>query len=61
MYTKLTHKEVLANPEIKVMDLKCISDCMEYNKDILVINFNDQENLIKVLNGESLGTVISND
>ena len=61
MYTKLTHKEVLANPEIKVMDLKCIEDCMEYNKDILVINFNDQENLIKVLNGEALGTVISND
>ena len=47
--------------DAKVMDLKCIEDCMEYNKDILVINFNDQENLIKVLNGESLGTVISND
>ena len=61
LYKKLTHKEVLDNPEIKVMDLKCIKDCMEYNKDILVINFNDQENLIKVLNGEDVGTVIKND
>lgn len=59
MYKKLTHQEVLDNPEIKVMDLKCIKDCKEENKDILVINFNDKENLIKVLNGENIGTVIS--
>lgn len=59
MYKKLTHQEVLDNPEIKVMDLKCIKDCMKENKDILVINFNDKENLIKVLNGEDIGTVIS--
>ena len=59
MYKKLTHQEVLDNPEIKVMDLKCIKDCMEENKNILVINFNDKENLIKVLNGEDIGTVIS--
>ena len=59
MYKKLSHDEVLNNPEIKVMDLKCIEDCKLENKDILVINFNDKENLIKVLNGESLGTVIT--
>ena len=59
MYTKLSHEEVLENPEIKVMDLKCIEDCKNENKDILVINFNDKENLIKVLNGEKLGTVIT--
>ena len=59
MYTKLSHQQVLDNPEIKVMDLKCIEDCKKENKDILVINFNDKENLIKVLNGESLGTVIT--
>ena len=59
MYKKLTHQEVLDNPEIKVMDLKCIKDCMKENKDILVINFDDKENLIKVLNGVDIGTVIS--
>ena len=61
MFTKLTHEEVLDNPEIKVMDLACIKDCMEHNKDILVINFNDQENLLKVLKGEEIGTVITSD
>ena len=61
MYTNLTHQEVLDNPEIKVMDLACIKDCQEENKDILVINFNDKENLIKVLSGEKIGTVITSD
>ena len=61
LYKKLTHDEVLNNPEIKVMDLACIEDCKREHKDILVINFNDKENLIKVLNGESIGTVISYD
>lgn len=59
MFTKLSHQEVLDNPEIKVMDLACIRDCWEENKDILVINFNDQENLLKVLSGEKIGTVIT--
>ena len=61
LYKKLTHKEVLDNPEIKVMDLACIEDCQRENKDILVINFNDKENLIKVLNGEKIGTVITSE
>ncbi len=59
LYKRLTHQEVLDNPEIKVMDLACIKDCKEHKKDILVINFDNQENLIKVLNGENIGTVIT--
>ena len=61
LYKKLTHQEVLDNPEIKVMYLSCIEDFKGEHKDILVINFNDKENLIKVLNGESIGTVITSD
>ena len=59
MYKTLTHQQVIDNPEIKVMDLACIKDCQKENKDILVINFNDKENLIKVLRGEKIGTVIT--
>lgn len=59
MYKNLTHQQVIDNPEIKVMDLACIKDCQKENKDILVINFNDKENLIKVLKGEKIGTVIT--
>ena len=59
MYEKLTHKEVLANPEIKVMDLGAIEECMNNNIDINVINFNDKENLIRVLKNDKIGTRIS--
>ena len=59
MYDYLTHQEVLDNPEIKVMDLEAIKECMKNNIDINVINFNDKENLIKVLKREKIGTRIS--
>jgi uridylate kinase len=59
MYDKLTHQEVLDNPEIKVMDIPAVKECMDNNIDITVINFNDQENLIRVLNGLKLGTKIT--
>lgn len=61
MYTKLSHAEVLDNPEIKVMDIEAIRECMENNIDIRVINFNNKENLINVLSGKNIGTVITNE
>ncbi len=60
MYDKLTHSEVLANEEIKVMDIPAVKECMDNNIDINVINFSDKENLIRVLNHEQVGTRISN-
>ena len=59
MYEKLTHQEVLNNPQIKVMDIPAIEECKENNIDIMVINFNDKSNLIKVLSGIKMGTIIS--
>ena len=59
MYDKLSHQEVLNNPEIKVMDIDAFRECMENNIDIHVINFNDQENLIRVLSGEKIGTTVT--
>lgn len=59
MYEDLTHQQVLDNPEIKVMDIPAIEECKENNIDILVINFNDKKNLVRVLNNEKLGTRIS--
>lgn len=59
MYEYLTHSEVLANPEIKVMDIPAIEECMNNNIDINVINFSDKENLIKVLENEKIGTRIT--
>ena len=58
-YDKLTHQDVLNNPEIKVMDIAAIQECQKNNIDITVINFNDKENLIRVLDGEEIGTKIT--
>lgn len=59
MYNRLTHEEVLANHEIKVMDIPAVEECFNNHIDITVINFNDKENLIRVLNGELIGTRIT--
>ena len=59
MYNELTHQEVLDNPEIKVMDIPAIEECQNNNIDITVINFNDKENLIRILEGKKIGTRIS--
>lgn len=59
MYKTLTHQDVLNNPEIKVMDIPAIEECMGNNIDIAVINFNDKENLIRILEGQNIGTKIS--
>ncbi len=59
MYKNLTHEEVLANPEIKVMDIASVEECKKNNIDIIVVNFNDEENLIRVLSGETIGTKIT--
>ncbi len=58
-YDKLTHQDVLDNPEIKVMDIGAIEECQKNNIDITVINFNDKENLIRVLDGIEIGTRIT--
>ena len=59
MYDYLTHQQVLDNPEIKVMDIDAIKECLDNSIDINVINFNNKDNLIKVLNGTKIGTRIS--
>ncbi len=59
MYDSLTHSEVLANPEIKVMDIPAIEECLNNDIDINVINFNDKENLIRVLDNKKRGTKIT--
>ncbi len=58
-YDHLTHQEVLDNPLIKVMDIEAVRECMNNDIDITVINFNDQENLIRILENKKIGTRIS--
>ena len=59
-FKKLSYKEVLARG-LKVMDTTATSLCMDNNIPILVFGISEPENIIKVLCGENMGTIVSND
>ena len=56
-YDELTYLEVISKG-LKVMDSTASSLCMDNNIPLLVFGLDDPENIIKVLNGEKIGTVV---
>ena len=56
----LSYKEVLSRG-LGVMDSTATSLCMDNNIPIRVFGLDDPENIIRVLNGEELGTLVSNE
>lgn len=56
-YSEITFDEVYEKG-LKVMDLTSITLCKENNMPILVFNMNEKGNLMRLMNGEPLGTVI---
>ncbi len=59
-FDKLSYKEVL-NRGLGVMDSTATSLCMDNNIPIRVFGLDDPQNIIRVLNGEEIGTLVSND
>lgn len=57
-FDRLSYIEVL-NKEIKVMDSTAISLCMDNNMDIVVFNMFEPGNIQKVVNGETVGTIVT--
>jgi len=58
-FSEVTFKEVL-NLGLKVMDSTATSLCMDNNIPILVFGIADPENIVRVLCGEKIGTVVTN-
>jgi uridylate kinase len=58
-YDKLSYMEVLDNG-LGVMDSTATSLCMDNNIPIIVFGLNNPDNIIKVLNGEKIGTYVGN-
>ncbi len=58
-YDVLTYDQVLRE-ELKVMDMTAIGMCMENDLPILVFNFKKEGNIERAINGEPIGTWISN-
>jgi len=56
-FDKLTYDDVLEN-KLKVMDEFAVRKCNERGTKILVIHFNDYNQLNRYFDGESIGTII---
>ena len=57
LYSQITYIDVIQQ-QLKVMDTTAVSLCMDNNIDIVVFNMSDTSNLIRVINGEKIGSTI---
>ena len=55
---ELTHLEAIERG-LKVMDTTALSLCMENDMPIRVFNVNDAENIVRVVRGEQIGTLVA--
>lgn len=56
-YDTITFKEVI-NKDLKVMDMTAFTLCQENSLPIIVFDVNNPENLIKIVEGEHVGTLV---
>jgi len=57
-YERITYDEALAN-NLKIMDLTAFALCKENNLPIIVFDMNKPGNLLKLINGDSVGTLVT--
>ena len=60
LYRKLDYQTV-KEQNLRVMDQTAIAQCSEHNMPILVFNYKKEGNIVKAINGETVGTLVSND
>jgi uridylate kinase len=58
MFKNLNYLEAL-NLKLRVMDNTALSLCMDNNLDIVVFNMDDVNNIVKIVQGEKIGTHIT--
>jgi uridylate kinase len=56
-FEQITFEEVY-NRDLKVMDMTAFTLCQENNLPIIVFDMNKKGNLVKVVNGEKVGTLV---
>jgi uridylate kinase len=57
-YEKISFRECISN-NLRVMDMTAFTLCMENNLPIIVFNMNKPGNLLNVVRGENVGTLVS--
>jgi uridylate kinase len=58
-FDKISFEEVISR-RLKVMDSTAFTMCRENNMPIIVFDMNKSGNIMKVINGDKIGTLISN-
>ena len=58
-FSEITYDEIY-NRGLKVMDLTATTMCKQNNLPIYVFNMDIYGNLLRVLNGEDIGTLVKN-
>ncbi len=59
MFDNISYLDVM-NKNLRVMDMTAISMCQENDFPIIVFNMNVEDNLLKIIEGENLGTKVNN-
>ena len=57
LYDRVTYKDVLLR-ELKVMDSTAFQLCRDNNLPIVVFNVNVSGNLLRLVQGETIGTLV---
>ena len=58
MYHNVSYQEVLDN-KLGVMDMEAIEMCRDNHIEIVVMNIDNEDGLVKAINGEMIGTKVS--
>ena len=58
-FDNISYQQALENPEIKVMDKSAMGLAAEQGVRVVVMNLHEPDGLIRLVNGEHVGTVIS--
>lgn len=59
-FDRLTYSEAIRR-RVRVMDLTAITLCMDHKMPLIVLNIWDDQNLLKAVLGESVGTLVDGD
>jgi uridylate kinase len=59
-FTHITYSEIMER-NLKVMDLTATALCKENNMPIYVFDMDTEGNLMRMLSGEDIGTLVNND
>ncbi len=55
---RLDFQKAIENPEIKIIDKAALGLAMEHDMPIVVFNAFEKDNLLKIINGKAVGTLI---